>query len=363
MPGLPHTQTITEDMTVCAFTQKLVKFGEMMTKLGYEIVVYSGEHNTMTCHEHVPVFTDQQQRRWYGDHDQNLLATVATWDSNDDCWQEMNAAVIREMGKRMESEDLILLLAGHAQKQIALAFPNHVVAEWAVGYSGPFAWRRCFESYAWMHYLWGRDQMEARWYDVVIPNFFRPQDFKVSASRKDYLLYVGRITRRKGLEVAVEVAKATGRELLVAGTGVTEHRPGLIVADGDDLRLEYGGMTYLGPVGVDARNELMQNAHAILVPTIYVEPFGAVAVEAQLAGCPAITSPWGAFSETVVEGETGFHMYTLAEGVAAVEAAGALDGKAIRKKALSRYSLDAVGPQYDRWLKQLAGLYGGGWGA
>lgn len=361
LPALPHTQTVTEEMTVCAFTSKAWRFGEMMSKLGYEIIVYSGEHNDMVCHEHVPTFTDAQQRRWYGDHDPNLLPTVANWDANADCWQEMNAAVIREMGKRVEPADLILLLAGTAQLQIARAFPENVSAEWAVGYEGCFAWRRCFESYAWMHYIWGRDKAEARWYDVVIPNFFRPQDFKVAASRDDYLLYVGRITRRKGLEVAVELAKATQRKLLVAGSGVNEHRPGLIVADGGDLRLEYADMHYLGPVGVELRNELMRNAHAILVPTIYVEPFGAVAVEAQLAGCPAITTPWGAMSETVVEGETGFHMHTLAEGVAAVEAAGALDGKAIRKKALTRYSLDAVGPQYDRWLKQLAGLYDGGW--
>lgn len=359
--GLPHTQTVVEAMTVCAFTQKIVKFGEMMSSLGYGIVVYSGEHNDTECVEHVPVFTDRQQREWYGDHDPNLLPTIATWNSTDRPWREMNAAVIGELGKRLEPHDLILLIGGYAQKPIADAFPHHLAVEWAAGYEGWFSDFVCFESYAWRHHCYGRRGFnDGRWYDTVIPNYFRPQDFEVAEKKEDWLLFVGRVTRRKGPHIAADVAKAAGRKLLIAGSGVTMDG-GRIVADGGQLVIEDDHVEYVGVVGVQERNELMGKAHALLAPTTYIEPFGAVAVEAQLCGTPALTTDWGAFPETVQEGLTGFRFRTLGEAVEAVEQAGDLDPETIRWRALKRYGLEAVGPMYHRWFKQLDTLWGDGW--
>jgi glycosyltransferase involved in cell wall biosynthesis len=364
MVGLPHTQTVVEHMTVCAFTQKLVKFCEMMGALGHEIFVYSGEHNDAVCAEHIPVFTDEQQRQWYGDHDPNLLPTIATWNRNDPQWTQMNARTVSEISQRIEPGDLILLLAGLAQQPIADAFPNHTSAEWAVGYEGFFSPFCCFESYAWMHYLYGRylgapSGGAGRWYDVVIPNFFRPEDFEPTADHDDYLLFVGRITERKGPHVAAELAKAAGRKLLVAGSGVAYSEPGLIQAS-EGFQIE-GDVEYVGVADVKTRNRLMARAHAIVVPTTYIEPFGAVNVEAQLCGTPAITTDWGAFTETVEHGVTGFRFRTLAEGVDAVERCGDLDRDMIRQRALDRYSLEAIAPLYDDWLQRLANLSRGGW--
>jgi glycosyltransferase involved in cell wall biosynthesis len=358
--GLPHTQTVVEGMTVCAFTSKLVKFAEMMTALGYPIIVYSGEHNDAHCIEHVPCFTDEQQREWYGDHDPNLLPMIATWNSTDPCWVEMNTAVTAAIRERVAARDIILLLAGRAQKPIGDAFPGHIRCEWAVGYEGAYLPYLCFESLAWKHYLWGKwGVQDGRWYDTVIPNFFRPQDFQLRKSKSDDLLFVGRVIQRKGPQIALEVAKRAGRKLLVAGAGVAEATPGRIVTQ-EGWALE-GDVEYLGVLGVKDRNLAMGRAYALLCPTTYIEPFGAVAVEAMLCGTPAISVPWGAFSETIVEGVTGYTFQTLQEGADAVKAAGKLNPTVVRSKTLARYSLRACGPMYDRWFGNLSDLRRAGW--
>jgi glycosyltransferase involved in cell wall biosynthesis len=147
-----------------------------------------------------------------------------------------------------------------------------------------------------------------------------------------------------------------GRKLLIAGSGVTHAEPGRI--KGDHVVIEGDHVEYVGPVGVLERNELMGLAHALLAPTTYIEPFGAVAVEAQLCGTQAITTDWGAFTETVA---SPFRFTTLEEAVSAIRRAAELDPAATRAAALSRYSLEAIAPLYDDWLRRLDSLWSDGW--
>ena len=121
--------------------------------------------------------------------------------------------------------------------------------------------------------------------------------------------------------------------------------------------------TYRGVVGPEERSELMGNARAVLVPSLYLEPFGGVNVEAQLCGTPVITTDWGAFPETVEDGKTGFRCRTMAEFTKAVEDVGKLKRTYIRKRAIDKYSAPVVAKQYDRYFKNLMGLYGGGFNA
>ena len=50
-----------------------------------------------------------------------------------------------------------------------------------------------------------------------------------------------------------------------------------------------------------------------------------------------------------------------AEFVEAVELAPTLDRKAIRERALTTYSLEAITPRYARYFRRLADLWGDGW--
>jgi glycosyltransferase involved in cell wall biosynthesis len=260
-----------------------------------------------------------------------------------------NNNVISGIQERLEHQDFICLIAGYASKPIADEFPNEISVEFGIGYGGSFAQFKVFESYAWMHSCYGSKvtdphALDGKFYDTVIPSYIVEDDFPFQETSDDYYLYIGRLIERKGYQIAVDVCKHLGKRLLIAGQGTPP---------------EYG--EYVGVVGTEERAKLMGGAIAVFTPTIYVEPFGTVAVEAMACGTPVISTDWGAFTETVIDGVTGFRCHTLQEFVDAAEAAKGLDRASIQAYAKGRYGLDAVGLMYDRYFKRLLSLWGNGW--
>jgi glycosyltransferase involved in cell wall biosynthesis len=86
--------------------------------------------------------------------------------------------------------------------------------------------------------------------------------------KKDYLIYIGRITGRKGVQTASDVAKATGHQLYIVGQGeLNSPSEGLNLANEEHIH-------YMPAVGPEKRAELL----AVLMPTYYIEPFGSVAM-------------------------------------------------------------------------------------
>ncbi len=363
--SLPHTET-TPDYVTCAYSMKVVKFCQMMQGRGRRIVLYGGEENTAPCDEFVSLVSKEEREAWFGPWNLQALFPNLTWDAQHVSWRTMNTRAILEIGKRAEPHDLILLTAGSSQQLIAQAFPHLMAVEWAVGYEGIYTDKCAFESQAWMHHIYGqRGIINGRWYDCVIPNFFDPTEFQTS-DPSPYLLYLGRITARKGPHVAAAIAQQLGRILIVAGPGATE----VSKLDGGGTRIVGEAVTvegphvhYVGAVGQAERADLLAHAACVLMPTLYIEPFGGVAVEAMLSGTPVVASDFGAFTETIQEGVSGYRFRTLAEGCQAVEWALALSRSGVRDYALVRYTLGVVAPQFSRWFDRLEGLWGDGWTA
>jgi hypothetical protein len=159
----------------------------MMKPLGYQIVLYAGENNDADCTEHVTVVTPAEQQEWYGDLQPNLLPFKVTWDAKDTPWVTLNRCAEREIERRLDPEDLILVTGGRANLPLAEAFPEHAVVEWAAGYESVFAKFICFESYAWMHHIYGKHlrHSHGRWYDCVICPVHRLRTPRGSAEGRD----------------------------------------------------------------------------------------------------------------------------------------------------------------------------------
>jgi glycosyltransferase involved in cell wall biosynthesis len=334
----------------------------MMRMQGYHVVLYGSELNEAECDEHVVVVDEERRRDWFGEGFDTVL-TPLEWDQAKPYWRHANANAVRGLLERADERDLLCLTTGWPQAPIANALPFLTVAEWAVGYEGVLPQsKRAFESSAWMHHVYGLGQeRQGRWYDTVIPNFFDRRDFRQGAGDGGYLLFLGRLVERKGPHVALQIAERLGKRLIIAGPGALETTAGYVRAPEFELRSPL--IEYVGEVGIAERRDLLAGAEALLAPTLYIEPFCGVAVEAMLSGTPAVTPDYGAFRETVEHGRTGYRFSTLAEGVKATIAAVKLNRHAIRRRALQRFSLEAVGPMFDSWFQRLDGLWDGGWDA
>jgi glycosyltransferase involved in cell wall biosynthesis len=220
-----------------------------------------------------------------------------------------------------------------------------------------------FESYAHMHKIWGVQggyDPDGKFYDVVIPNYLNPADYPFRAERGDYYLYIGRLVKRKGINVAVETCKRLGVKLKIAGQGCLKVEGNRIVCTDGEV-YEGDNLEYVGAVTGAKRAQLYGQAIATFVPTLYVEPFGTVAVESQMAGTPAITTDWGAFPETVEHGKTGFRCRTLDHFLFAARNAPTLDRSYIHRRAVANYSMDRIRWRYQEYFQMLSDLWGQGW--
>jgi len=317
----------------------------MMKKLGHEVILYSGEKNEATCDEHVVCVSEVHRKLMLG----KGHYTEADWGNP--LWQVYNEKVIAEMEGRISKTDFICLIGGYSQKPIADHFKNHISVEFGIGYAGVFADFKVFESYAWMHTVYGAQSnnnasgIDGKWLDGVIPNQFEEKpDYQLSTAKRNYALYVGRLIDRKGYRIAQDICEAKGIELILAGPGKVEG---------------YG--THVGEVGPEERTRLMSGAIALMVPTQYIEPFGTVHIEAMACGTPIISTDWGVFTETIENGFNGYRCRTFQEFWDALEYAPLLNHEKIREYAISKFSMDVVAKQYEEYFERLSILWNGGW--
>ncbi|MEM9028959.1 MAG: glycosyltransferase family 4 protein [Pseudomonadota bacterium] len=154
------------------------------------------------------------------------------------------------------------------------------------------------------------------------------------------LVFLGRIEEIKGPHLAIEIAKRTGRRLIIAGNIPPEKKDWVDAnvlphVDGTQIR-------YTGTVDDAQKNELLGSASAFLMPILWEEPFGIVMAEAMACGVPVLGLRRGAVPEVVQDGVTGFVRDTVDELVAATLQLDSLDRGKCRVRVETQYSADAV---------------------
>ena len=352
--GLVHLP-VSERYMGCAFTQKIVKMSKMLLSLGHEVIVYGAEGSDAPCTEFVQTHTLREIRQEWGEGD-NRFALGYDWKrkgfkhdfntAKTETTRRYYAACIDGIQKRKRADDFLLLMQGVYHKPVADGVGLWLTCEPGIGYRGSFAKYRAFESAYLQNFTYGsehpKESINGNWYHRVIPNYFDGKDFPFCADKDDYFFFIGRMIERKGVGVAVKTCEAIGARLVLAGQG--------------DYAIDYDRAEFIGYVDADQRAELMGRARAVFVPTLYLEAFGGVNVEAQLCGTPVITTNFGVFPETVAQGVTGFCCDTLQDFVDAARKVGELDPARIRQHA-ERYLMDNVRWEFDKWFRDLYQLY------
>lgn len=357
--GLPHTISM-RDYNVCAFTQKVVRLCALLKSRGHQVIHYGHRDSIIDCDEHVTVTTDEVLREAYGDHDWRTQG-FPPFDTGDFAYRTFFDNAIPQIERRKQPGDFLLCMFGSGHEPIADAHRDMIVCEPGIGYpGGHFAPYKVFESYAILHAYHGLDSVarmnNRMWYDVVIPNYFDLDDFEYSEEKDDYFLYLGRINDGKGVHLAMQIAEATGDRIVVAGPGSIEN----MGTRGARPREEF--IEHVGVADVETRKRLMSKAKGMLLPSIYLEPFCGVHVEAMLSGTPVITTDWGAFSEYNIHGVTGYRCRTFEQFVWAAKNIGNIRPAVCRDWAANNFSMDRVGAMYDEYFYSVRNLTDGdGW--
>ncbi len=180
----------------------------------------------------------------------------------------------------------------------------------------------------------------------------------VPQRNQDYLLWVGRMSPKKGAHEAIMAAKKSGIRLEMAATI-------------DPINREYfentikpliDGVTvvYHGEVGHDALVELYGGARAVLYPISWHEPFGLVMIESMACGTPVIAYDLGSVSEVISDGVTGF-VVPSDSGVDGIVGAiiniKQIDRKTCRSYVEERFTSERMVSEYEMaYEKVIAGL-------
>jgi len=174
---------------------------------------------------------------------------------------------------------------------------------------------------------------------TIIPNGV-PAFAVPSVPVRRQALVAGRVSPEKGTAVAIQVARRAGFEPLLVG-GVYDHA--------------YWQREVRVATAAVARRELwrlMAGSAVTLLPVAWDEPFGLIAAEAQMAGCPVAGYRRGGLPEVVEEGVGGF-LVEPEDEEALVEAAGlaaALDRAQVRASALRRLDVGRAAAVYEAAL-------------
>lgn len=127
----------------------------------------------------------------------------------------------------------------------------------------------------------------------------------------DYIAYLGRIIQPKGLHLAIQAVKQYNQTakspitLKIAGKHYAGHKKDTYWQEQIVPLLNDPNIKYLGFVGPDKRQEFLGNAQALIVPSLFEEPFGMVTIEALACGTPVLGLNSGALPEVIEAGVSG----------------------------------------------------------
>jgi glycosyltransferase involved in cell wall biosynthesis len=164
-------------------------------------------------------------------------------------------------------------------------------------------------------------------------------------TKREYLLFLGRISKDKGTRPAIEIAKALNLPLKIAGK--------IDPADQDYYNEEVKpllndqSIEYIGEVDFDQKLALYSKAIAVVYPIAFPEPFGLVMAEAQAVGTPVMALDLGSVKEIIVDGKTGIVAQTTDELINRFGEIKNISAKACREQA-EKFSSKLMITEYEK---------------
>ena len=128
-----------------------------------------------------------------------------------------------------------------------------------------------------------------------------------------YLAFLGRLSREKRVDRAIELARRLYMPLKIAAkVDDRDHRyhEEIVELLGDPH------VEFVGEIDEGGKDEFLGNAAALLFPIDWPEPFGLVMIEAMACGTPVVAYACGSVPEVMRDGVSGYVVRDLEEAVA-----------------------------------------------
>jgi glycosyltransferase involved in cell wall biosynthesis len=163
------------------------------------------------------------------------------------------------------------------------------------------------------------------------------------------LVHYGRIHNDKGTHLAIEVAKKSGMDLIIAG----------IIQDQDYFdnlvkpHLNQSSIQFIGPVNPEQRDALLKEAYTVLHLNTIPERFGLVMAESMAAGVPVIATDLGSCREVIADKQTGYLVNNVDEAVEAVTKIDLIDRKKCRQRVEENFTIDKMVVGYEKVYEEI----------
>lgn len=185
----------------------------------------------------------------------------------------------------------------------------------------------------------------ANWHRTV-HHGLPPDLYPFEAEPGDYFVFIGRISREKRVDRAIEIAKQCDTPIYI-GAKIDEADKAYFNECIKPL-LRHPLVQFVGEVGEKEKRELLGHARALLFPIDWPEPFGLVMIEAFSCGTPVIAYPHGSVPEIMEDGVTGFVVSNQEEAVRAARNIGSIDRKGCRDAFERRFTVARMAENYLR---------------
>jgi glycosyltransferase involved in cell wall biosynthesis len=209
-------------------------------------------------------------------------------------------------------EELALVNARFCQKPVV--FNHHEPFNFLIRYRAIFP---KYQDLNWISFSQAQRKTlgeDANWVGNVYHGLSKDK-YRLEEQKQDYLLYMGRIIKPKGVHYAIELAKKADLKLKIAGKHYAGHSKDKYWQEFIKPEIKGEQIEYSGFVKKTKRKQkLIGQAKALLIPSTWQEPFGMVMIEALACGTPVIGFDQGSIPEIVEPGKTGFVVEYQQEG-------------------------------------------------
>jgi glycosyltransferase involved in cell wall biosynthesis len=175
------------------------------------------------------------------------------------------------------------------------------------------------------------------------------KSFPYREEKDNYLLMVGRISKDKGHNIAINIAKKIGSKLIIAGPIHDVNKK--FYKNKIKPKIDRKQIIFKGEVSTKERNKLYAKAKCLLMPIQWEEPFGLVVIEAMACGTPVIAFNRGSIPELIKDGETGYIVNNEKEMIEAIKKINKINPEDCRKWVEKRFTSKRMADDYLKLYK------------